>query len=396
MRSVVQRQLDGVTNPMTHEPGRNLSAAHPPRVSVIVPCYNYGHWLKACVESALLQEEVAVDVIVVNDASTDDSSQVADFLAERDSRVRVIHHVVNAGHIASVNEGLREATGEYLVKLDADDLLTPGSVSRSVALLEACPNVGFVYGRCSYFGAQLKATLPRLARILRKRSLLFTDSPLSEKLSRRVRRWTIRPGHKWLLLRCERGVNCISQPEVVIRSSAIRAIGGYDERLPHTSDLGMWLALAASSDVGYVDGPIQGLYRVHLGSMQRTVNAGKLRDLTGRLAAFEAVLLGNADAVSGAEQFLEIARKRLASEALDAACRAYDRGRTSSEPVDEYVSFAFNAYPAAGQLREWGRLFQRQRLGPRVSRVHPKFLVDAALRRAWEEISIARWWRTGV
>jgi len=366
------------------------------RVSVVIPCFNYGHWLVGCVESALTQEQVDVDVIIVNDASTDHSGSVADQLAARDSRVRVIHHVTNKGHIPSVNEGLAATTGEYIVKLDADDLLTSGSIARSVALLKAHPNVGFVYGRCLYFGAGLKQTLNRSTRLIRSASLAFTDAPASTRLSRQVRHWTLWPGHEWLAMRCERGVNCISQPEVVMRAAAIRVAGGYDEKLPHTSDLGMWLTLAGKWDVGHIDGPIQGLYRVHAGSMQRTVNAGKLRDLNGRLDAFESVLSGMATTHSHAQQYLDIARRRLASEALESACRAFDRGRTHLEPVDDYVTFAENAYPEATRLPEWVRLSRRRRAGSAMSRFHPVFFADAVLNRVREEASMIRWWHTGV
>lgn len=400
MTSVRKETLYGSLGSQQHKrvpSGANQAfrACSAPRVSVIVPCYNYGRWLRACIESALKQNNVAVDVLIVNDASTDDSKEVADELAREDSRVSVIHHATNMGHIPSVNEALRAINGDYIVKLDADDLLAPGSLSRSVALLESHPNVGFVYGRCLYFGADLKSTMPRSARLFRAESLLFTDSPSERALAGRVRRWTIWPGHTWLALRCQRGVNCISQPEAVMRSSAVREIGSYDERLPHTSDLAMWLGLAKRSDVGYVDGPIQGLYRVHKGSMQRTVNAGKMRDLTGRLAAFESVLR-DMDAVPQAEEFLDTARARLASEALEAACRAFDRGRTGTEPVTEYVDFALRAYPASAGLPEWERLLRRQRISTRFGRFHPTFIVDAMRRRAREEASHMRWWRTGV
>src|ERR1700709_800592 len=112
-----------------------LPASRRPRVSVVIPCFNYGHWLESCVESALQQEGVSVDVIVIDDASKDDSVQVGRRLVSRDKRVRLIENGVNRGHIRSVNAGLDAVTGEYIVKLDADDLLAPGSLARSTALL---------------------------------------------------------------------------------------------------------------------------------------------------------------------------------------------------------------------------------------------------------------------
>jgi hypothetical protein len=71
-------------------------------------------------------------------------------------------------------------------------------------------------------------------------------------------RWVVWPGAEWFALRCRLGVNCISQPEAVIRSSVLREIGGYNARLPHTSDIEMWLRLSAAADVGRINGVDQG------------------------------------------------------------------------------------------------------------------------------------------
>jgi len=380
--------------PPYHPEVRGLPASRHPRVSVIVPCFNYGRFLTACVQSVLQQAAVDVDVLIVNDASSDDSAEVAHELADRDSRISVIDHETNRGHIPSVNKALEKVRGEYIVKLDADDMLTPGSLARSTALLEAHPTIGFVYGSARYFGEDLRRTLSWTHKWLRKSTFLATDHPPAEEIETRVRGWTAWPGETWLALRCARGVNCISQPEVVIRASAIREAGPYDVDLPHTSDLAMWLRLATTTDVGHIDGAIQGLYRVHLGSMQRTANAGKVVDLRGRLAAFDSVLGEQSRSLQ--PDLLRTAHLRLAAEALDAACRAFDRGKTRTEPVEDYVAFAMEASPEAQSLPEWRRLLRRRRVGPRWSRYCPPFVLRAVLRRAVEELAAARWWRTGV
>jgi GT2 family glycosyltransferase len=372
-----------------------LDSARCPSVSVIVPCYNYGHWLPGCVESTLCQNGVQVDLLVVNDASSDNSADVANALAAADPRVRVIHNRRNLGHIASVNNALREVDGEYVVKLDADDLLVEGSLSRATALLEARPSVGFAYGRALYFGQHLR-NLPATHRWCRRQMLLPIDEPAGIKVGTRVSSWTVWEGRAWMSLLCRRAANCISQPEVVMRASALRAVGGYDPALPHTSDLAMWLRLASSGDVGHVDGAIQGLYRVHGASMQRTVNAGPLRDLRGRLAAFESVLADLAGQDPASTELLMLARRGLAREALTNACRDLDRGRVASEPVEDYVAFALATYPDARSLPQWTRLQRRRSLGGRWSPYYPPFLLGAAMRRVAEEVGAARWWRRGI
>src|SRR5262249_47445225 len=126
-----------------------------PRVSVAIPNYNYARFLPDAIESALDQPGVDVDVLVVDNASTDDSVAVVEAIAARDSRVQLIRHSVNEGPIASFNEGARKTTGEYYVLLCSDDLLTPGSLARSVALLEEHPNVGFTFGYVKRFTDEL-------------------------------------------------------------------------------------------------------------------------------------------------------------------------------------------------------------------------------------------------
>ncbi len=117
-------------------------------VSVVIPCYRYGHFLEQSVGSALTEQDgVDVKVLIIDDASPDDSAEAAHRLAKADSRVEVLVHERNKGHLATYNEGLLEwADGDYTVLLSADDRLTPGALVRAAALLDAHPNVGFVYG----------------------------------------------------------------------------------------------------------------------------------------------------------------------------------------------------------------------------------------------------------
>src|SRR6266436_2977703 len=82
------------------------------RVNVIVPCYNYGHYLRECVESVLSQEGVDVRVMIIDDCSPDNTPQVAAELMSRDSRIEYRRHEKNIGHIATYNEGLEWASGD--------------------------------------------------------------------------------------------------------------------------------------------------------------------------------------------------------------------------------------------------------------------------------------------
>ena len=76
----------------------------------------------------------------------------------------------------------------------------------------------------------------------------------------RVRSWTVWPGRQWLADRCRSGLNVITSPEVVVRTSVIRRVGG-QQPLAHTHDMEMWMRISAFSDVGRVDGPDQAWHR---------------------------------------------------------------------------------------------------------------------------------------
>ena len=104
-------------------------------ISVIVPVYNVAAYLPECLDSILSQDYDKLEVILIDDGSTDDSGAICDDYARRDSRIRVIHQK-NGGAAAAKNAGLRAATGEYLSFADSDDFLEPGAYAYMLALLK--------------------------------------------------------------------------------------------------------------------------------------------------------------------------------------------------------------------------------------------------------------------
>lgn len=95
-------------------------------ISVIVPVYNVAQYLPQCVDSILSQDYRDLEVILIDDGSTDASGEICDQYAAKDSRVRVIHQK-NGGAAAAKNAGLRVASGDYLAFADSDDFLEPGA-----------------------------------------------------------------------------------------------------------------------------------------------------------------------------------------------------------------------------------------------------------------------------
>lgn len=123
---------------------RTLRYLHGTMVSVIVPAYNEGIVLDACVESILRSRYPRLEVIIVDDGSTDDTAAVMTDLAARHPSVRAIHQV-NAGKGAALNRGIAEARGEVLLFVDADGLFTARTIDWLLVGLSA-PGVGAVCG----------------------------------------------------------------------------------------------------------------------------------------------------------------------------------------------------------------------------------------------------------
>lgn len=343
-----------------------------PSVAVVVLSYNYGRFLAECAESVLAQRDVEVSLLIMDDCSTDETGEVTKKLRSSDPRVTVIRNQPNRGQIPTMNDAFGRVASQYVVKMDADDLLPPGSLARSAALLEANPAVAFVYGRPHHFSGAVP-TLP----------------------DARTRSWTIWSGDDWVAARCGDGACVISQPEVMMRTSFLRRASPVREDLPHTFDMHLWMRLASMGQVGRINGPAQGLYRVHSASMQRTIHSGIMIDLPGRRAAFDALFEGEAGESRHARELLASARKSLAATALDLACRAYDRGRTGESPVDDLVAFALETHPDARNLKEWRALEHRRLVGPGRATRHPRFFADAVTRRLSDELCRWHWLRTG-
>ena len=236
--------------------------AHPPfmsTVDVVIPCYNYARYLRACVDSVLSQEGVHTRVLIIDDASSDETAQVGSELAAADTRVEFRRHETNKGHIATYNEGLIGwSTGDYAVLLSADDMLAPDSLKRATR----------------HHGCRR----PRSAWSTAGRSSSRT-SPNSRKPAHVSEADTLWSGAEWLAGRCRAGHNVISSPEVVVRGAIQRAVGGYRPDLPHLADFEMWLRIAAVSNIAYVRGAPQAFYRRHSATM--TTERTRLIDLDG-------------------------------------------------------------------------------------------------------------------
>ena len=120
------------------------------RVSVIIPCFNHGHYLDEAIDSVLAQTFQNFEIIVVNDGSTDPAT--IELLKGYDRPKTKVIHTSNQGLPSARNNGIQAAIGEYILPLDADDKIGSSYLEKAVGVLDSNPEIGIVYCEAEYFG----------------------------------------------------------------------------------------------------------------------------------------------------------------------------------------------------------------------------------------------------
>ena len=217
-----------------------------PHVSVVIPAYNQARFLRTAVESVLDEPRDDVEVIVVDDGSTDDTPTIATALAARDGRVRLVRQP-NAGVAAARNAGLRLASGRHVCFLDADDALLAGGMAAHCAVLDGDPAVAFTYGDALLVDEEDRR-LPETYSVGRARTILSGD---------------ILPS---LLLG-----GYFPPASVMVRRDVLDRIGGFEPALGGHADYDLWLRIVAGGGRAVYLGAPVARYRRHPAGMSRDV-----------------------------------------------------------------------------------------------------------------------------
>jgi glycosyltransferase involved in cell wall biosynthesis len=213
-----------------------------PTVTFVIPVYNYAQFVGRALDSLLSQTFAKIELIVIDDASTDDTPAALEYY-RGDPRVRLIRHSSNHGNIRTYNEGLAMARGDYVGLLSADDLcLRPDAVARQVAVFESDPLVGMVY-----FAQAWVDESDRLLSVDRH----FPVDRVREGLEE----------FKELIF-----TNYVPASGTLVRRSCHELMGYYDKRLPHAGDWELWLRISTRFRVGYIAEPLYG-WRLHGANM---------------------------------------------------------------------------------------------------------------------------------
>jgi glycosyltransferase involved in cell wall biosynthesis len=205
-----------------------------PTVTVLMAVHDGQDFVREAVESVLAQTLRDLELLIIDDASTDSTPEILASLT--DPRVRILTNSVNLGLTRSLNIGLREARGEFIARLDHDDAAAPDRLGKQLAFLREHPDCVAVGCRLELRGEEEKSRL----------SLCCVDN-----LSIR-----------WKLL----FDTALPHPTLTMRASAVKAVGGYDEYFPCTMDYDLECRLARVGKLHNLPEPLV-LYREHPGQM---------------------------------------------------------------------------------------------------------------------------------
>lgn len=333
---------------------------------MFVPCYNYGRFLSQCVYSVLGQTGVNVRVLVIDDASSDNTSEVAAALARENSRVTGIRHGTNKGHINTYNEGIEWASADYMLLLSADDYLLPGALIRAADLMDANPELGFVFGNV----------------------IELSDSGHETPTKNVIGATRIFEGREFIEL--SGSDNLVATCSAVVRAKLQKRLGGYRNELPHTGDMEMWLRFAAHAKVGFISA-YQGVYRQHGTNMSTAYYSisqdrviyrknGRLADVQQRKSALDCFAEHCRRSGPPYGDLSGRLYRRLAELATSHASSAFNDGEM--EEASQLSEFALAVCPEIKRSSAWAKLICKRWMGARAWRtVRPAVVVFRALQR---------------
>jgi len=238
------------------------------RASVIMPCFNHATFLRDSVNGILQQTEADLELIIVDDCSSDNSWDVIRSVADSDPRIRAIRHERNQGASRSRNDALQVAKGEFIGFCDADDIWEPDKLRIQVNLLQNHPKYDLVYCDTTIIDENGLPTNQRF-------SALFPPPKLASG-------WLFGE----LVLR-----NFINIQSVLMRNQCVQRVGHFDERIKWVEDWSYWIRVSHDHQFLYSQEPLA-RYRVHRKSTSVVQKRGYRFN---RYKVFKKTLRGYAD-----------------------------------------------------------------------------------------------------
>jgi len=200
-----------------------------PIISIVTPSFNQVNFLRQTIESVLSQDYPNLEYIIIDGGSTDGSPDIIQDYADQ---LAYWESLPDKGQTDAINKGFAKATGKYLAWLNSDDVYQPGAVAEAVAYLEAHPDVGMVYGDCTFIDAQ------------------------GEKIG-------TFPAAQTDYQRLRRGYVHIPQQAAFFRQDLWQQVGPLDPSFFFAMDYDLWVRLAKEAPLVYLPGRDWASFRLH-------------------------------------------------------------------------------------------------------------------------------------
>ncbi len=202
-----------------------------PRISVCVPTYNRAHHLPDAIESILSQTYGDFELVVSDNASTDNTAEVLD--RYRDPRMGIHRNAANLGLVGNFNRCLELARTPYVILCCSDDYWAPQLLEREMGFMDQHPGVTYLHTGSIVVSTDKRAVAPNIL-------------PLDP----------VTPGRQYLTRFLLEDLNGTNFSSALYPTRLLRDAGGFDPRLPHTQDLAVWARMALRGDVGYIAEPL--------------------------------------------------------------------------------------------------------------------------------------------
>jgi glycosyltransferase involved in cell wall biosynthesis len=295
-------------------------------IDIAIPNYNYGLHLEACIRSVQSQGVDDIRILVIDNASTDDSVAIVRRLMAHDPRIALLARETNLGVHASLNAFLDWAEGTFCLMLCADDILAPDFLRRALALMQAHPTAAFCYGIEVPF---------RTGEALPETPIVPAPAPV------------VMAGQRFIEDRFRQAERIISCGTVLCRTALQKRIGAYRTELRMTLDLEFLLRLAETGDVIFSNDR-HAFRRQHGANYSAPLQASPTADLIERGKALQWFLDHEGRALPDRDALAHAMQRRLAARAYWWGLRDLVAGRLARAAVS--LRYAFALAPAMAVL----------------------------------------------
>ena len=226
----------------------------PPSISVVMPVYNCDRYLKESIESILSQTFEDFEFIIINDGSTDSTAEILRSYARKDSRIEIINQP-NSGIVKALNRGICESKGNWVCRMDGDDIALPYRFARQIEKIRENPSIVILGGWCQLVDSQ--------------------------GISGKIYKYPTQ--NMELINNLETDKAFFPHSSVCFKNNIVKDLGGYRERFRHAEDLDLWLRLVGKGDFGCCEEMILKLRKHDSNILNSYAHLSQLRSIATRV-----------------------------------------------------------------------------------------------------------------